>query len=225
MTREDAPGGFPGWWMLLILPALGALGALGVFWLAPEPEPASTPEARLSTPYPTPPPVRFETPTPRPTVPPTATVAPSVIGQSAADVVLDTLDGGTIRLADLRGQVVFLNFWATWCAPCREEMPALQQLYESSAGDVMVIALTDPTDGQSVEAIRAFVDTFGITFPVALSSDAAFYRRWTVQQIPTTFIIDRDGVVRRWHVGALHDHDIADFLAALANAAPDTADP
>jgi len=211
--REPPPAGLPGWWLLLILPALGAAAALIVLLTASGTSPARTPTAVAV--FPTPPEVRFETPTPRPTIPPTPTVPPPMVGRSVADLAFDTLDGGVIRLADLRGQVIFLNVWATWCTPCRAEMPVLQEFFEAAAGRAIVIALTDPTDGQTLDAIHDFVDSLGLTFPIALASDPTFFQRWGVRQIPTTFIIDAEGVVRLWHVGEMHDHDLQDYAAAL----------
>jgi thiol-disulfide isomerase/thioredoxin len=164
----------------------------------------------LLTVYPTPAPVTFIPPTP---LPPTVTPTDPVVAHPAPDVTLTTLDGELLRLRDLEGQVVFLNFWATWCEPCREEMPALQAFQDSYGADgVRVVAVTDPTEGQTEADIRAFVDEFDLSLTVALSSDADFYRRFAVEQIPTTFIIDPAGMVRVRHIGALDAHDMAAYV-------------
>ncbi len=167
------------------------------------------------TDYPTPAPVTFVPPTP---LPPTITPTDPVVSRPVPDVELATLDGGTIRLRDLSGEVVFLNFWATWCVPCREEMPDLQA-FQDDYGDrgVRVIAVTDPTDGQTEADIRAFVDEYDLTFTIALSSDAAFYRQFGVEPIPTTLIIDRAGRVRGRHIGAMHVDDMVAYLEAADN--------
>jgi thiol-disulfide isomerase/thioredoxin len=171
------------------------------------------PERRAArTIYPTPAPVTFIPPTP---LPPTITPTDPVVAHPIPDVTLATLDGDPIRLRDLAGDVVFLNFWATWCAPCREEMPELQAFQEAhDAEGVRVIAVTDPTDGQTEAEIRAFVAEYGLTFTIALSSDASFYDQFGVMPIPTTLIIDRAGVVRARHIGELHDHDMVAYWQA-----------
>jgi peroxiredoxin len=176
---------------------------------------ASTP----ATLYPTPPPVTFIPPTLY-AVTPRATILHaynSVIGVQVPDITLTTLDGGTIRLRDLRGQIVFLNFWATWCAPCQDEMPELQKLEDEHGADgVRVIAVTDPTDGQTEDGVRTFLLRLNLKLTVALAPDLDLYDQFGVAQIPTTFIIDRAGVVREEHIGELYDDDITAYLDELA---------
>lgn len=157
--------------------------------------------------YPTPAPVTFIPPTP---LPPTITPTDPVVAHPVPDVTLATLDGEPLRLRDLGGEVVFLNFWATWCEPCREEMPDLQAFQDQYGGEgVRVISVTDPNDGQTEDDIRAFVAEYGITFTIALTSDRAFYDQFGATQIPTTFIIDPAGMVQVRHIGAL---DIDDMI-------------
>lgn len=167
--------------------------------------------------YPTPAPVTFIPPTPLPVTPRPTEITP--VEQPAPDVSLPTLDGGTIDLDDYAGQIVFLNFWATWCVPCQEEMPLLQSVYETRADeDIAVITITDPSDGQDEGSIRTFMEDFELTLPVALSADPAFFQAWAVAHIPTTYIIDRDGIVRFRHVGELHDHDVATYIDLLSDS-------
>jgi peroxiredoxin len=172
-----------------------------------------------ATPYPTPAPVTFIPPTLY-AVTPQATILHaynSVIGVQVPDITLTTLDGGTIRLRDLQGQIIFLNFWATWCAPCQDEMPELQKLEDEHRADgVHVIAVTDPTDGQTEDGVRAFLLRLNLKLTVALSPNLDLYDQFGVAQIPTTFIIDRAGVVREEHIGGLHSDDIASYLDELA---------
>ncbi|MFQ5537063.1 MAG: TlpA family protein disulfide reductase [Gemmatimonadota bacterium] len=111
-----------------------------------------------------------------------------------------TLDGDTLRSEELRGKVVVVNFWATWCAPCRLEMPAFQKLQERRARDgVVVLGLS--TDVGSEEAIRSFLDERGITYPVGRATQRHRAAFGGIRGIPTTFIIDRDGIVRHRVVG------------------------
>jgi thiol-disulfide isomerase/thioredoxin len=193
---------------LAILLLIGLIVALGVAVITGDlDEPV---ERVLLTVYPTPAPVTFIPPTP---LPPTITPTDPVVAHPVPDVTLTTLDGDKLRLRDLEGQVVFLNFWATWCEPCREEMPELQAFQDSYGTDgVRVIAVTDPSEGQTEADVRAFVDEFDLTLTVALSSDADFYRRFDIAQIPTTLIIDPAGTVRVRHMGTLDVHDMASYV-------------
>jgi thiol-disulfide isomerase/thioredoxin len=166
-----------------------------------------------ATPYPTPAPVTFIPPTRLPFPSPTPD---SRIGQPVPDVVLETLDGQPIHLHNLMdGKIVFLNFWATWCEPCREEMPALQKLQDEYGSDgVRVIAITDPTSSQTEEDIRAFVADDHLSLTIGLSSDVAWYQQLGVLQVPTTFVTDRQGIIRAVHIGPLHPEDITAYLNA-----------
>jgi peroxiredoxin len=180
-------------------------------------EPA--PHAVLTV-YPTPAPVTFIPPTP---LPPTITPTDPVVAHLVPDVTLTTLDGETLRLRDLGGEVVFLNFWATWCEPCTEEMPELQAFQEQYGGQgVRVISVTDPTSGQTEDDIRAFVAQYGITFAIALDSDQGFYSEFGIAEIPTTFVIDPAGMVRVRHLGALNSEDMVGYMQTFGDA-PDAA--
>jgi peroxiredoxin len=111
----------------------------------------------------------------------------------APDFTLAGLDGKTVRLADFRGRVVFLNFWATWCPPCREEMPAMQAL----AGDLekqglVVLAVNYE---ESAETAEAFVRETGLALPVLLDPDGTVARRYRVPGLPASFFIDRRGAL------------------------------
>lgn len=116
------------------------------------------------------------------------------------DFQLVTLDGDSVRSLDLRGEVVVLNFWATWCLPCRLEMPSLQSLHEDRAADgVRVLGLA--TDVGAEAPIRAFLKERDITYPVGRASNAQRRAFGGISGIPTTFVIDREGVVRHRVVG------------------------
>ncbi len=198
------------WLLLAVLPLIGIIGAIMVV--------RGDEETRHSTAYPTPPPVTFIPPTPipatqRPTIP---TLTERMIDAPVPDFTLATLDGEAIRLRDLRGSIVFLNFWATWCVPCQHEMPLLQQFQDDHGADgVRVVAVTDPLEGQTEQDIRDFLDRYRLTLTVALSSDEALYRWFEVAQIPLTYIIDRQGIVRFRHVGELTATSAAAYLDQL----------
>ena len=139
------------------------------------------------------------TPTPTPTPPPGAGI---LAGQPAPDFTLDLFDGGTLRLSDLRGRWVVLNFWASWCPPCREEMPDLQKAYEAfrDRGVVFVgIAMAD-----APEDARRFAEEVGITYPVGLDETGEIALAYRVFGLPTTLFVDPEGRVDRVHAGPLN---------------------
>ena len=119
---------------------------------------------------------------------------------SVPDFSFVSFEGDTVRSLDLRGEVVVLNFWATWCAPCRLEMPSLQSLHEDRANDgVRVLGLA--TDVGSERPIREFLVERDITYSVGRASSAHRRAFGGIPGIPTTFIIDRNGVIQHRIVG------------------------
>ena len=116
------------------------------------------------------------------------------LGSTPAFAV-ETLDGTTLDASDLRGRVAVVNFWATWCLPCRVEVPALQALHEDLAGEGLVV-LGLSTDAGGRGAVDAFLEERGVTYPVAMADGAVRRAFGGVTALPTTFIVDRDGVIR-----------------------------
>lgn len=132
--------------------------------------------------------------------------APLDVGSRAPDYAAATLDGDTLHLKDLRGDVVLINVWATWCPPCLREMPALQRLHEALGADgLRVLAVNvdnasfggDPTD-----LVRTFIDEFGLTFDILLDPEYAIESAFQVSGLPMTFVIDRRGRIREKTLGA-----------------------
>jgi cytochrome c biogenesis protein CcmG, thiol:disulfide interchange protein DsbE len=136
--------------------------------------------------------------------------APADVGTRAPDFAAVTLDGRPAGLADWRGQVVLLNIWATWCPPCIEEMPSLQRLHDSLAGeDFSVVAVSIDALPGSMSAlgqpggdVSEFVAHFGLTFPVLHDPSGEIQRRYGAPGLPATFIIDREGRIRHKILGA-----------------------
>jgi len=121
-------------------------------------------------------------------------------GFPAPDFKLNDLWGRPYRLADFRGKVVFLNLWATWCPPCRMEMPAMEQLHQRLKGkDFVMLAVSEDDEGAAT--VRSFVEKMGITFPVLLDPTGTLPPRYGVTGYPETFIIDRDGHVIQHTIG------------------------
>jgi cytochrome c biogenesis protein CcmG/thiol:disulfide interchange protein DsbE len=110
----------------------------------------------------------------------------------APDVPFGTPDDTTLRVSDFRGKVVFLNFWATWCKPCEEEMPGLERLYQRfKSQGLVVLAVSLDADGASV--VRPFVARHKLTFPVGLDRRQTMSGAWGVWALPASVIIDRSG--------------------------------
>jgi peroxiredoxin len=125
---------------------------------------------------------------------------PPATGYEAADFTLPDLQGKPVRLSDLRGKIVFLNLWATWCPPCRVEMPGMERLYRQLAGrDFAMLAVAEDTGGAN--AVAPFVREQRLTFPVLLDPDATLSPRYGATGYPETFIIDRSGRVVNHTIG------------------------
>ena len=124
----------------------------------------------------------------------------TLVGKQAPEFSLSDLSGRTIRLANLKGRVVFLNVWTTWCEPCREEMPSMQALYERLHGpDFEMLAVSADQEGRAV--VERFVRDFALTFPVLPDPDLQIAGRYGVTGYPETFIIDRNGRVLAHQIG------------------------
>ncbi len=131
---------------------------------------------------------------------PVLTEAPR-IGHLAPDFVLTTLDGREVRLSDYRGHVVFLNFWATWCGPCKVEMPAIERLYrEYRRQGFTILAVSTDLEGPAVT--RPYRDALGLTFTIAHDPEAVVMRLYGVRTLPVTFLVDREGVITHQIFGA-----------------------
>ncbi len=127
------------------------------------------------------------------------------IDEPAPDFALTNLEGETVMLSDFRGKTVVLNFWASWCPPCREEMPEFQELWdergEDGADDLVMIALDFLVQDTMTDA-RNFIEGNGFTFPVLFdTADGAVADRYRVRGLPATFFIDSEGVVRGVNYG------------------------
>lgn len=122
-------------------------------------------------------------------------------GFSAPDFTADLLDGGQITLSELRGQPVVLNVWATWCPPCRAEMPALEKVHNEFKGQGLVLIGLNLTSQDSEKDVVDFVQEFGLSFPVALDRDGTVQRQYKISGYPTTFFIDQEGIIRSVVVG------------------------
>ena len=136
-----------------------------------------------------------------------ATTAPAALAPASAapDFTLHVVNGPNLRLKEQRGRVVMVNFWATWCGPCRQEMPQLNRLYEKYKASGFVLLGVNVDDDQRKAAEVA--GKLGITFPVLLDTDKVVSKLYDLSTMPSTVIIDRDGKVRFVHRGYLTGYE------------------
>jgi thiol-disulfide isomerase/thioredoxin len=131
----------------------------------------------------------------------TAEVLKPWTGGATPPLELTDLENGKHRLADYRGKVVLVNFWATWCVPCREEMPSIERLRASLEGRPFVVLAVNLAEPES--RIRKFLETVPRRFTVLLDRDGQSARAWQARVLPATYIVGPDGRVRYRHVGEL----------------------
>jgi len=134
--------------------------------------------------------------------PPSEWVKSVVVGDLAPDFQLEDTKGNKVTLSDLRGKVVLVNFWATWCPPCLEEMPSMERLNEVIAGDDFVmLAVNAEENGRSV--VPAFLEKTPYTFPILYDDKGVVQKRYGVFKFPESFIIQKDGTVVEKIIGPL----------------------
>jgi len=131
------------------------------------------------------------------------------IGHPAPDFTVADTTGNTFKLSDLRGTPVVLNFWATWCPPCKAELPELQAGSERLAGQVAIVGLNQ---GEAAGLVQTFAEQNGLTFPIPLDESMDVSRAYGVRSLPTTFFIDRSGVIRYMQIGPLTEATLAQHL-------------
>ncbi|MCD6527533.1 MAG: TlpA family protein disulfide reductase [Desulfuromonas sp.] len=126
----------------------------------------------------------------------------SASGMMAADFQLKDLHGQELTLSSLRGKVVVLNFWATWCPPCREEMPSMEKLHHLMQGQPFVLLAVN-IEENGPQAVRSFLQTHHVTFPILFDQSAEVRKRYGVSKYPETFIINPEGEIVEKVVGAM----------------------
>ena len=122
-------------------------------------------------------------------------------GFLAPEIELALIAGGKASLQDYSGKIVLLNFWASWCPPCRSEMPAMQQVYESYRDEGLEVVAVNMTHQDSLSDVQSFLNIYQLTFPVMLDMRGESALKYQVRALPTTFLIDRAGVIREVVVG------------------------
>jgi peroxiredoxin len=134
-------------------------------------------------------------------------------GNLASGFTLEALDGTEVSLSEYRGNVVLINFWATWCPPCRAEIPDIQEAYQARENDGFVVLGVDVEEAR--EAVAPFVEAMGMTYPVLLDEGGQVLKMYRAIGLPMSVILDQDGVIRVRHVGVLTGEQLEDYLAQV----------
>lgn len=140
------------------------------------------------------------------------------VGQRAPDFGLAVLKGGDVHLSQLRGRPVLINFWASWCAPCRTEMPEIVAAYSAHRATGLEVLAVNLTDQESRSDVRRFVAEMGMTFPVLLDERGRVRRAYRLRGVPTSVFVDTAGIVRVIHPGPLTSEALAQGLDSILPA-------
>lgn len=136
-------------------------------------------------------------------------------GREAPAFTLESFDGGTLSLADFKGQPVIINVWASWCVPCRQEAPALEAVWQRFRGEGLVVIGINQPRSDPEEQARAFLKEFGVTYPNVFDTQGFSGIDYGVSGIPVTFFVNREGIVERRFVGTLTEESLMIWAEGL----------
>lgn len=139
-------------------------------------------------------------------------ISAPAVGYQAPDFTLSTLTGETFTLSEGRGQPLVVNFWATWCPPCRAEIPFFQAAARKYNGRVAIVGVDD---GEPSSLVATFSNELGMTYPIPLDEDSAVSKAYRVNSLPTTYFIDSQGMITNIHIGIISQAVLEDNIAAL----------
>ncbi len=138
---------------------------------------------------------------------------PNLAGKAAADFKLSSMDGKEFSLSALRGKVVLIDFWASWCAPCRKDMPALEKIYADFRGSGLVMIGMDA--GEDQDTVSKFLQQTKLSYPIVLAGEMNVLESYSVTAFPTLVLIDREGNIALYHVGSGSEAELRAALAKL----------
>ncbi|TQR17614.1 redoxin domain-containing protein [Psychrobacillus soli] len=138
-------------------------------------------------------------------------------GDRAPNFTLTTLDGEEVTLSDYQGKKVVLNFWATWCPPCKAEMPHMQNYYEDMAEqeNVEILAVNLTSSDVGIEKVELFKEDYGLSFPIPLDEEGDVGKTYQAITIPTTYMIDTTGTIQNKIVGPMDEQMLTDYVSNL----------
>lgn len=137
-------------------------------------------------------------------------------GEKAPDFQLDTLEGEAIKLSDSKGKKVVLNFWATWCPPCKAEMPHVERFYQDQENNrVEILAVNLTTSEKGKNEISQFIKDYELTFPILLDENGDIADMYQAITIPTSYIIDSNGIIRKKIVGPIDQEMLEEIVASI----------
>ncbi|PFA22536.1 MULTISPECIES: redoxin domain-containing protein [Bacillus cereus group] len=139
------------------------------------------------------------------------------VGKNAPNFELAKLDGTKVKLSDLKGKKVILNFWATWCGPCKQEMPDMEAFYKKHKTDVEILAVnyTASEGANGEEKVKKFAEEKGITFPILLDKDITVTTTYKVITIPTSYFVDTKGVIQDKFIGPMTQKEMEKRIAKI----------
>jgi peroxiredoxin len=127
--------------------------------------------------------------------------------------MIDVRTNKPVQLASLRGKPVLINFWGTWCPPCRQEMPAMQALYNKHKDEMVMLGVSMESRGDNPQVVKSFVDQAKYTWTFIHDSDFSVATQYQAYSIPSSYFIDKDGVIRARHIGAMDTTQMEGYLA------------
>jgi len=134
------------------------------------------------------------------------------IGALAPGFTLKSTQGTNISLKDHRGQVVLINFWATWCPPCRQEMPGIQAMYQAHEGDLAVLAIDND---EPLPLVLEFQKEFGLTFDILMDPAARVQNEYRIRSYPTSLFVDKNGIIKFIHIGLMTESQLGEYLSQM----------
>jgi len=134
------------------------------------------------------------------------------INSPAPDFTLRSLNGENININDLKGKVVIINFWATWCSPCRLEMPVFQNKFDEFSEELLILAVNSQ---DTAEDAQFFMDELNLSFDVLLDTSGEVHKKYQVRGFPTTYVVDNDGIIRKQHVGTITEDQLDEYLSII----------